>query len=258
MNPNLPPAIDVSGLSIHYGNRCAVRDVTLTIPAGQITAIVGPSGCGKTSFLQTLNRLSDLIPDCRVEGTVRLDGLPTTGPDVDVQNLRRRVGMVFQKPNPFPQSIRCNFEIPLREIGLSRRDIPALMERSLREVRLWTEVSDRLDQNATRLSGGQQQRLCIARALALYPGVILFDEPCSALDPLAAATVESHIRALRGRVTIVIVTHHLAQARRLADHVAVFWLRDGAGYLAESGPADTLFQNPANPIAKNYLSGAAG
>lgn len=249
----------IANLSVHYRDFTAVRDVTLDIPEGEITALVGPSGCGKSSFLHSLNRLTDLIPGCRVTGTIHLcDGTEITHPGADVLDLRRRVGIVFQRPNPFPQSIRRNFEIPLREHGWGKNEIPGRMEYALKEVGLWDEVCDRLDQSATALSGGQQQRLCIARALALEPEVILFDEPCSALDPLASGVVEDLIHSLKGRYTVVIVTHNLAQARRIADHAAVFWVRDGAGALVENGPAARVFADPVDPDAAMYLSGARG
>lgn len=251
--------LSVKGLTVRYGNLTALRDVTLPLPEGRITALVGPSGCGKSSFLQSLNRLTDLIPHCRVTGDIHLaDGTDIQHPETDVLALRRRIGIVFQRPNPFPQSIRRNFEIPLREHGWSRRDIPDKMELALRQVGLWNEVCDRLHQNAALLSGGQQQRLCLARALALDPEVILFDEPCSALDPIASAVVEELIFSLRERVTVAIVTHHLAQARRIADQVAVFWFREGAGQLIELGPVGEVFARPQDPDAINYLRGVIG
>lgn len=254
-----PAKLSVSGLSVRYGAQEALRGVSLDIPQGDITALVGPSGCGKSTFLHTLNRLTDLVPGCIVEGSIRLgDGLEITGDRADVLALRRHIGMVFQKPNPFPHSIRRNFEIALREHGVPKAEIPAIIERRLRDVGLWEEVSGRLDRPATQLSGGQQQRLCIARALALDPEVVLFDEPCSALDPLASAVVEDHIAALRGRVTVVIVTHNLAQARRIADRVAVFWIRDGAGVIVETGPAREVFGNPRDADAARYLNGERG
>lgn len=253
------PALQVSGLSLSYRDLPALRDVDLGIPARQITALVGPSGCGKSSFLHALNRLTDLVPGCRVSGSIRLaDGTEVTDPNTDVLALRRRVGIVFQRPNPFPQSIRRNFEIPLKEHGWSKSEIPDRIETVLREVGLWKEISGRLHHPATALSGGQQQRLCLARALALEPEVILFDEPCSALDPIASGVVEDLILSLREKITIVIVTHHLAQARRIADHAAVFWVRDGAGALVEKGRAATVFSDPADPDAAMYLSGARG
>lgn len=252
-------AIRVSGLSVSYRGLAALRAVDLEIPARRITALVGPSGCGKSSFLHSLNRLTDLISGCRVTGSIHLcDGTEISHPKADVLELRRRVGIVFQRPNPFPQSIRRNFEIPLKEHGWHRRDIPGRIEGVLREVGLWSEVSDRLHQNAADLSGGQQQRLCIARALALEPEVILFDEPCSSLDPIASGVVEDLIRSLKDKVTVIIVTHNLAQARRIADHAAVFWVRDGAGTVVERGPAGRVFSNPADPAAASYLNEARG
>lgn len=254
-----PPSISVSRLSVNYAGFSALREVDLEIPGGGITALVGPSGCGKTSFLHSLNRLNDLVPGCRVTGSIRLsDGTEIADPRADVLALRRRIGIVFQKPNPFPQSIHRNFEIPLREHGWKKRDIPDRIESVLREVGLWKEVSDRLHRSALALSGGQQQRLCIARALALEPEVVLLDEPCSALDPIASGIVEDLIAALRGRYTVVIVTHNLAQARRIADHAAVFWIRGGSGMLVERGPAGEIFGNPADPDAAAYLKGARG
>lgn len=251
--------LSLSEVSVHYGGIAVLRKVNLSIPDCRITALVGPSGCGKSSLLHAMNRLTDLIPGCRVEGSVRDGaGRELTDPTLDVLALRRRIGMVFQKPNPFPQSIRRNFEIPLREHGIPRSAVPELMEKSLRDVGLWEEVSGRLDESAMKLSGGQQQRLCVARALALDPEVILFDEPCSALDPLASAVVEEHIAALRGRVTVVIVTHNLAQARRLADHIAVFWIRDGAGTIVEEGSAESVFASPSDADARHYLAGVRG
>lgn len=249
----------IADLSVHYRDFAAVRGINLNIPEGEITALVGPSGCGKSSFLHSLNRLTDLIPGCRVTGAIHLcDGTEITHPKTDILDLRRRVGIVFQRPNPFPQSIRRNFEIPLKEHGWSKSDIPDRIESVLREVGLWNEVCDRLHQSAVALSGGQQQRLCIARALALEPEVILFDEPCSALDPIASGVVEDLIHSLKGKFTVVIVTHNLAQARRIADHAAVFWVRDGAGALVEHGPADRVFTAPSDSDAALYLSGARG
>ncbi|MDF2374902.1 MAG: phosphate ABC transporter ATP-binding protein [Verrucomicrobiales bacterium] len=260
---NAPPpgtaGISVRDLSVHYGNFEALKDVNLSIEAGLVTALVGPSGCGKSSFLHSLNRLTDLVPGCKVKGSVRFgNGGESCGPGVDVLALRRRVGMVFQKPNPFPQSIRRNFEIPLREHGVRRKEISEVIEKCLRDVGLWDEVSDRLDRSAMALSGGQQQRLCIARALALDPDVILFDEPCSALDPMASAVVEEHIAALRGRITVAIVTHNLAQARRISDRVAVFWIRNGSGTIIEHGPTKEVFSNPVDPSSRCYLEGGCG
>jgi len=237
--------LTLSDVSVRYRNFTAVHGVHLTIPDCAITALVGPSGCGKSSLLHAMNRLTDLIPGCRVEGSI-LDGAGTelTDPGLNVLALRRRIGMVFQKPNPFPHSIRRNFEIPLREHGLPRARVDEVMEKNLREVGLWDEVSSRLDGSAMKLSGGQQQRLCIARALAL--------------DPIASAVVEEHIAALRGRVTVVIVTHNLAQARRIADRVGVFWIRDGAGTIVEEGEVEEVFERAEDADARRYLAGGAG
>jgi len=256
--PHPAVAVEARGLTVRFGSKPALGGVTLAIPRRGITAIVGPSGCGKSTFLNCLNRLTDLLPGCQVEGSLRVDGIDVLDPTCDLLSLRRRVGMVFQKPNPFPLSVRRNFSLPLREHGIPRDEIESLMESSLRDVGLWEEVADRLDLSATRLSGGQQQRLCLARALALRPDIILCDEPCSALDPLASGVVEDLIASLRDRVTVVIVTHNLAQARRMADHLAVFWVRDGAGTVIESGPAKTLLDTPEDPVAASYLEGRKG
>lgn len=250
------PRLETEALTLRYGTHTAFRDVSLPIRSGAITAIVGPSGCGKSSFLQALNRLTDLIAGCHVNGAVRLDGEDVTNGDVDVIALRRRVGMIFQKPTPLPFSIRKNVEFPLREHGLRpRRRRHEAMERALRDVGLWDEVKDRLDAPGAALSGGQQQRLCIARALALDPEVVLFDEPCSALDALAAGVVEDLIVALRPRYTVVVVTHDLAQARRIADDVAVFGTGDDGGRLLEYGPAARVFEDPAHELTASYVRG---
>jgi phosphate transport system ATP-binding protein len=247
------------GVSVDYGRQAALRDVNLSIGEGEITALVGPSGCGKSTFLQTLNRLADLIPGCRVRGSVTLDGEPIYGPDVDLLALRRRVGMIFQQPNLFPLSIRRNLTLPLREHGMRDRDrLEEAVERVLSDVGLWKEVRDRLDAPASELSGGQQQRLCIARALALEPEVVLFDEPCSALDPLSSAVVEDLILSLRQRYAVVVVTHNLSQARRIADCAALFWVHEGAGRIIEAGPAERFFADPQHRLTRDYVSGARG
>jgi len=251
--------IQTESLSVHYGSVTAVRGASITVPPGRITAIVGPSGCGKSSFLLALNRMTDLIPGARITGRVFFDGGDIHENGRTAAELRRRVGMIFQKPNPFAMSIRRNVQLALREHGQRRRSaLEAITERVLRDVGLWDEVKDRLDDSALQLSGGQQQRLCLARALALQPQALLMDEPCSALDPIAASRVESLIKDLRERYTIVIVTHNLAQARRIADDVAVFWLHDGAGEIIEHGPTDSLFTHPVNPTTASYLAGARG
>lgn len=253
------PLIEVQQLSVHYGQKPAFRDVTLAINQGCITALIGPSGCGKTSFLSSLNRLTDLIPGCCVSGRIRLDGLDVLPPDTDVIRLRRRVGMIFQKPNPFPLSIRKNLEFPLREHGFrDREQLARTIETGLRDVGLWDEVKDRLDSPALALSGGQQQRLCMARALVLSPDVLLMDEPCSALDPLSSGVVEDLIVGLRGRATVLIVTHNLAQARRIADYAALFWVQQGAGQLIEAGTVKQIFEEPHDPLTAAYVSGMRG
>lgn len=253
------PHLETRDLCIHYGGLTAVRNVDLTLNRGCVTAIVGPSGCGKSSVLHSLNRLTDLIPGCRVEGAIRLTGESIHRSDYPSEALRRRVGMIFQRPNPFPMSIRDNIAFPLKEHGMrSRSERADTVERSLREVGLWEEVKDRLQAHAPDLSGGQQQRLCLARALALRPEVILLDEPCSALDPVASGAVEDLIHSLRGQYTVGIVTHNLAQARRLADDLAVFWLAEGSGAVIEAGPADQVFEQPRHPTTAAYIRGARG
>jgi len=251
--------IRTEGLALKYGEKAAFKNVAISIPAGCITALVGPSGCGKTSFLNCLNRLTDLIPGARVSGSIRFDGMDVLSPDTDVIRLRHRIGMIFQKPNPFPLSIWRNLELPLREHGL--RDTGAIaqsIEDALRAVGLWDEVKDRLKAPALALSGGQQQRLCIARALTLKPEVLLMDEPCSALDPLSSGVVEDLIAGLRRRYTVVIVTHNLAQCRRISDYTAVFWVQDGCGRLIESGPTQKVFGQPKDPLTAAYMTGIRG
>lgn len=258
-DPPAPVFLQTERLGLRYARHPALADVTLPIRRGRITALVGPSGCGKTSFLACLNRMTDLLSGAVVSGSVTVDGTDVLDPRLDVVALRRRIGMIFQRPNPFPVSVRKNFALPLRESGVrGRAAVAEVMEECLRSVGLWDEVRDRLDGPARGLSGGQQQRLCIARALALRPEALLLDEPCSALDPLSSAVVEELIAGLRGRLTVVIVTHNLAQARRIADDAALFWVRDGAGRLVESGPAKEFFGAPRDPLAAAYLSGARG
>ncbi len=248
-----------AALSLRYRGRPAFTDVSLPIVEGRVTAVIGPSGCGKTSFLSTLNRLVDLIPGAEASGRVLLRGVDVLGPGVDVIELRRRIGMVFQKPNPFPLSVRRNIELPLREHGVRKgRNLDEIVQGVLRDVGLWDEVKDRLNGPALALSGGQQQRLTIARALALRPEVVLFDEPCGALDPISSGVVEDLIVSLRGRYTVVVVTHNLAQARRIADRVGVFWLQEGAGRLIEHGPAAQVFEAPHHPLTAAYVRGERG
>lgn len=253
------PLLASQAVSIAYHGRPAVDRITLAFPPKRVTAIVGPSGSGKSSYLQCLNRLHETLPGCAVSGDVCFEGRSIYAPDVDTASLRLKIGMIFQRPTPFPLSIRSNVTIGLDEhfrIGRSERDDRA--EQALRRVGLWREVSDRLDAPASALSGGQQQRLCLARALALEPGVLLLDEPCSALDPISTGVIEDLIVDLKSTTTIVIVTHNLAQARRIADKLAVFWLRDGVGYLAEAGTAAAVFDRPTTIEAQRYLAGLAG
>jgi len=253
------PAVDAQNVSVSYNGTPALQDVSLQVPQRNITAIVGPSGCGKSSFLMALNRLTDLIPGCAVTGRLLVDGVDVLNSRLDVVEHRRRVGMISQQPNPFPLSIRRNVELPLKEHGLRNREQRVQrMERALRDVGLWDEVKDRLNSSARMLSGGQMQRLCLARALALKPDILLLDEPCSALDPLAAEVVEQLVLQLRNDYTIVVVTHNLAQAKRLADHIAVFWSDGGPGSLLEAGPAERLFDSPQHETTRLYLSGRRG
>ena len=253
------PLIRVNGLSLSYGSHRVLEGVSLTINRGCVTGLIGPSGCGKTSFLSVLNRLTDLIPNCRVEGAVRIGDLDVRSAQTNVIELRRRVGMIFQKPNPFPLSVRNNLDLPLREHGVkSRAERQDLIETALRDVGLWDEIHTRLDRPAQQLSGGQQQRLCIARALVLKPEVLLLDEPCSSLDPISSGVIEELIGGFRGRYTVVIVTHNLSQARRIADYAAFFWIKDGAGRLIEQGTGQQIFGAPQDALTEAYVTGRTG
>lgn len=253
------PQLRIENLSIAYGATTVLDEVSLDIYQGCITALIGPSGCGKTSFLSTLNRLTDLMPGARVSGRIQFETTDVLDPGLDVLALRRRIGMIFQKPNPFPLSVRRNLELPLREHGVRRREVlEQKIETALRDVGLWDEVRDRLDSPALALSGGQQQRLCIARALVLEPSVLLMDEPCSALDPISSGVVEELIGRLRGRYTVIIVTHNLAQARRIANYAAFFWMKERVGKLIEFGRCQPLFESPENPLTAAYVSGMRG
>lgn len=256
---NAQPLITVEGLTVKYRGVSALEDVSLHINRGCITALIGPSGCGKTSFLSCLNRLSDLIPGVSVSGKITFNGVDIHSPQLDVRKLRSRVGMIFQKPNPFPLSIRRNLELPLKEHGhASRSEIDGRIEQSLKDVGLWAEVNDRLNQSALSLSGGQQQRLCIARSLVLEPEVLLMDEPCSALDPIASGVVEDLVLRLRGRYTVVIVTHNLAQAKRIANYAAFFWMKEKVGQLIEFGQARQVFDDPQDALTQAYITGSRG
>ena len=252
-----PPSMQTERLSLNYANKPAFKDVTLSIKSGGITALIGPSGCGKTSFLTCLNRLVELTPNCKLSGRILLENQDVQA--IDVISLRRRVGMLFQKPNPFPLSIMRNIEFPLREHGIRSRDeIDRIVEDVLTDVSLWDEVKDRLKAPAVSLSGGQQQRLCLARALALKPEVLLMDEPCSALDPISSEVVEDLIASLRGKYTMLVVTHNLAQAKRIADDVALFWVADGAGQLIEFGTVAQIFEEPQHSLTAAYVNGRRG
>jgi phosphate transport system ATP-binding protein len=242
-------------LNFSYGPKQALWDITLQIPEKTVTAFIGPSGCGKSTFLRCLNRMNDIIPDTRVEGDVLLDGNDIYGPGTDVVDLRRRVGMVFQKSNPFPKSIFENVAYGLKINGLApRSEMPERVEKALRRAALWDEVKDRLDTSAMGLSGGQQQRLCIARAIAVEPEVLLMDEPCSALDPIATGKVEELIHELQRDFTIVIVTHNMQQAARVSAFTAFFML----GRLVEHDRTEKLFTNPGQKITEDYITGRFG
>jgi phosphate transport system ATP-binding protein len=260
-----PPAADradrpckvvVKELNFHYGAKQALENISIEIPANLVTAFIGPSGCGKSTFLRTLNRMNDIIPGTRVEGSVEIDGQDIYKGGMDVVGLRRRVGMVFQKSNPFPKSIFENIAYGVRLNGLatSRAELQGRVEESLKQAAIWEEVKDRLHESALALSGGQQQRLCIARALAVKPDVLLMDEPASALDPIATQRIEELIYQLKADYTIVIVTHNMQQAARVSDLTAFFWL----GRLVEVGATDKIFTNPAQKLTEDYVTGRFG
>jgi len=250
------PKMTVENVNVSYGDTQALFDVSLDIAPHQVTSLIGPSGCGKSTLLRCLNRMNDTIPQCRVSGRITMDGRDIYHRDVDVVELRARVGMVFQKPNPFPKSIYENVAYGPRIHGMTRNrgELDALVETVLRRVGLYDEVHDRLDLAGTALSGGQQQRLCIARAIATRPEILLMDEPCSALDPIATAIIEDLIGQLRETFTIVMVTHSMQQAARISQRTAFFHL----GRLVEQGPTGEIFTNPANPRTKDYVTGRTG
>ena len=241
---------------VFYGAKQALFDVKLDIGVRKVTALIGPSGCGKSTFLRCLNRMNDVIPNCRVTGDITLDGENIYSPDIDVVELRARVGMVFQKPNPFPKSIYDNIAYGPRIHGFANRksELDEIVSTSLQKAGLWNEVKDRLDQPGTGLSGGQQQRLCIARAIAVKPEVILMDEPCSALDPIATAKIEELMDELRQDFTIVIVTHSMQQAARVSQRTAFFHL----GTLVEEGETEKIFTNPTDQRTQDYITGRFG
>jgi phosphate transport system ATP-binding protein len=250
------PAVEASAFSFWYGATQALHEIQLTIPTRKVTALIGPSGCGKSTFLRSINRMNDLIPNVRHAGDIRLDGRSVYDRGEDVVHLRRRVGMVFQKSNPFPKSIYDNVAYGVRVNGLARRrsDLDGIVEESLKRAALWDEVRDRLNRSALGLSGGQQQRLCIARALAVQPEVLLMDEPASALDPLATQKIEELIYELKDEYTIVIVTHNMQQAARVSDFTAFFYM----GRLVEVGKTEQIFTNPREERTEAYVTGRFG
>jgi phosphate transport system ATP-binding protein len=256
-------SIDVTDLDIYYGDFKAVEGVTMTIKAKSVTAFIGPSGCGKSTFLRSLNRMHEVIPGARVSGKVMVDGQSLYDPAIDPVEVRRRIGMVFQRPNPFPtmsiyDNVLAGNRLNARRLGRAEAD--SIVERSLRRANLWNEVKDRLSRPGMGLSGGQQQRLCIARAIAVEPEVLLMDEPCSALDPISTAAIEDLIHELKSSYTIVIVTHNMQQAARVSDDTGFFNLKAAGqpGHLVEFNPTRTMFTNPENDATEAYISGRFG
>jgi phosphate transport system ATP-binding protein len=255
--PTEPAAkITVDGLSFYYGETRALENISFKIRPNEVTALIGPSGCGKSTFLRTLNRMNDIVPGVRVEGKVTIDGNDIYAPSVDIVDLRRRVGMVFQKSNPFPKSIFDNVAYGLRinRLTTSREELAGRVEASLKSAAIWDEVKDRLHTSALALSGGQQQRLCIARALAIEPQIVLMDEPASALDPIATQRIEELICDLKTQYTIVIVTHNMQQAARVSDVTAFFWL----GKMIECGRTNKMFTAPTEKLTEDYVTGRFG
>ncbi len=249
------PLLSVEKFSLFYGEAQAIFDISMTIPEGRVTAIIGPSGCGKSTLIRSVNRINDLLGIVRTEGDMKLHGVSIYHPSVDVIELRKRMGMVFQKPNPFPMSIYENVVYSLRIDGERNKEVlDQVCEKSLRDAALWEEAKDRLHESALGLSGGQQQRLCIARAIAAEPEVLLMDEPCSALDPIATGKIEDLIAELRGAYTILMVTHNMQQAARSSDYTAFMYM----GRLLEYGPTDVLFQNPHLQETQDYVTGRFG
>lgn len=249
------PILDIEGLQLYYGSKQALRDIAMAIPRKRVTAFIGPSGCGKSTLLRCFNRMNDLIENLRVVGSIKLDGEDINGPDVDVIGLRRRVGMVFQKYNPFPKSIYENVIYGLRIAGVKNRTIlDETVERSLQAAALWDEVKDRLRESALGLSGGQMQRLCIARAIAVNPDIILMDEPCSALDPIATSRIEDLIDTLTQDYTVIIVTHNMQQAARVSDYTAFLYL----GELIEFDETNKMFTTPTKKQTQDYITGRFG
>jgi phosphate transport system ATP-binding protein len=255
------PAVEIDIKHLHYGDFLAVRDTALGLGRNTVTALVGPSGCGKSTVLRCVNRMNDLVPGFRLDGSVKLRGAEVYAAGVDPVAVRRHVGMVFQQPNPFAKSVFDNVAFGPRLNGF-KGDLEGLVRRALERAAVWTDVKDKLRSPATALSGGQQQRLCIARAIATDPEVLLMDEPCSALDPVATAQIEELIRELKARYTVAVVTHNLQQARRIADHTAFLYVDTTAGgrtgYLVEHGDTAQLFDDPKHPATRDYLQGKFG
>ena len=254
-----PIKLKTIGVDVRYGETLALKDINLNFPAHRVTAIIGPSGCGKSTLLRCFNRMNDLIPDARVEGKVLFNEMDLYSPDVDATEIRYRIGMVFQRPNPFPKSVYDNAAFGLRINGYNKDEIDERVRNSLQQAALWDEVKDRLKKSALTLSGGQQQRLCIARALAVQPEVILMDEPCSSLDPIATLAIEDLIRSLSREYTIIIVTHNMQQAARVSDETVFLTVgADQAGYLVEHGSTRQLFTNPTDERTEAYITGRFG
>lgn len=254
-------AIEVENLSVYYGDFRAVKEVTLKVKRNKVTAIIGPSGCGKSTMLRSFNRMNELVPSTKIEGKIIFEGKNLYDPDVDAVEVRKHIGMVFQKPNPFPKSIYDNIAWGAKINGFKgkKSDFDNLVEKSLRNAALWDEVKDKLDQSGLSLSGGQQQRLCIARTIAIKPDIILMDEPASALDPIATLKIEELMRILAKDYTIIVVTHNMQQAARVSDETAFFMMdEDRAGFLMESGPTEKIFTNPEKKVTEEYITGRFG
>ena len=247
--------ISVKDMCLWYGDHQALKDVSIEIPEKSITALIGPSGCGKSTFLKTLNRMNDLIPSVKITGDIRYEGTDIFSKEVDVNNLRKEIGMVFQKPNPFPMSIYDNIAYGPRTHGITNKvELDEIVERALQDAAIWDEVKDRLKKNALGMSGGQQQRLCIARALAVQPKILLMDEPTSALDPISTSRIEELVMELKEKYTIVMVTHNMQQAVRVSDYTAFFLL----GELVEFGKTDDIFSQPKDQRTEDYITGRFG
>jgi phosphate transport system ATP-binding protein len=247
--------IDVKDLSLYYGEKKALKEISMQIPANKVTALIGPSGCGKSTFLRCINRMNDLIPNVKITGNMLVEGVDIYNKDVDVVNIRKKIGMVFQKSNPFPKSIYENIAYGPRINGIKdKAQLNEIVETSLRQAAIWDELKDRLDDSAMGLSGGQQQRLCIARTLAVSPDIILMDEPASALDPISTSKIEELVHVLKEQYTIIIVTHNMQQAARTSDHTAFFYM----GELIEMGKTNTIFTKPEKKQTEDYITGRFG